>query len=247
MKYFVPDIQVLKDSDIESGFVEKLGGRPWGLEPSRWPLCKECGKSQSFIAQFAHHPTRIDLGRDKRMLFVFQCNHDPGMCSTWEGDSGSNACFVLEPEELKNNVCSLPSDDPILEREVYIVDWVERDDGVSSSDAASFYDDDKLFSLPVSTANAVTTSTRLGSVPFWIQSPSEAPSGWDFIGQIDSTLSFLQASKYAEEWVRKDPECWEGRTHYAEGPNFGDGGIAYLFLKSETHSPPRGWVFWQCG
>jgi len=247
VKYFIPNIRVLNDIDVVSGPVEKFGGRPWGLKPSSWPTCKECGGSQSFIAQYAHHPDRIDLGRDGRMLFVFQCNHDPGMCSTWEGDSGCNACFILDSEELENNLCSLPADNPALESEALIVDWIEREDGVSSSDVASFNDEDKLLSLPEGTSNAVTTSTRLGGVPFWIQSPSEAPTGWEFIGQIDSTLSFYQAPKNTEEWVSVDEELWEGRTHYAEGPNFGDAGIAYLFLASEPNSLPKGWVFWQCG
>jgi len=246
MKYFVPDIHTQKCPDAESDIIEKFGGLPWGISLSDWPKCKDCGKSQSFIAQFRHDSNRINLGKPGRMLFLFQCNHDPGMCSTWEGGSGCNACFILDPEKLNHSFCKLPSDSPVLENEVFIVGWEQRDDEVSLSDAPSFYDEDKLLSLPEAKTNAVTSSTRFGSVPYWIQGPSEAPHGWEFLGQIDSTLSFTQERDYLEDWISKDPERWEGRSHYAEGPNFGDGGIAYLFLKSETNGPPKGWFFWQC-
>lgn len=36
------------------------------------------------------------------------------------------------------------------------------------------------------------------------------------------------------QWIEADEEGWEGRTHYGEGPNYGGGAIAYLFLKKPS-------------
>ena len=212
-----------------------------------WPICRDCGKSLSLLAQFIHHPSRLDLGRAGRLLSVFQCNHDPGMCSTWEGGSGANACFVTEPEDLVDGLTPLPPDSPLIEREARIVEWLDNDDELTEAQAAQFFSWDTLSQLPESITQIVTTSTRLGGVPFWIQGSDEAPQdGWHFVGQLDSTYSFLKAPTVDVPGIEVDTEHWEGRSHLCEGPNFGDGGIAYLFLRKTTQTP-EGWFFWQCG
>jgi hypothetical protein len=248
MQNFIPVLQLPEESAPQAAPRDKLGGLPWGLRPEMWPICKECGKSQSLLAQFVHDSARLDLGRPGRMLNVFQCNHDPGMCATWEGGSGANACFVVEPEDLAPSLTAQPMDNPSIELEAYVIDWESRDDGISSEEAAAFFPPEELPDAPpIRPTHQPTTSTRLGGVPFWIQHPDEAPKGgWRFFGQLDSTYSFLQAPAKAHPEVRPDSENWEGRSHYAQGPNFGDGGIAYLFLRHED-PVPQGWFFWQCG
>ena len=100
--------------------------------------------------------------------------------------------------------------------------------------------------FPNSEIKPVTASTKLGSVPYWIQSPDEAPSGWNFIGQLDSTYSFFTPPSTQSLDITADPELWEGRSHCCEGPNFGDRGIGYIFLRN-TATTPEGWFVWQCG
>ena len=247
MRYFVPVLRLSGELPPQSLPQDKLGGLPWGLNPSRWPKCRDCGKSQSLLAQFVHDSTRLDLGRKGRVLSVFQCNHDPGMCSTWEGGSGANSCFVTEPEDLVAGLTPLPSDSPPIEIDARIVEWIERDDGLSEEQAVRFFSEVEFFQLAESEIIKATTSTKLGGVPHWIQSPDEAPKdGWRFIGQLDSTCSFLLAPTISVPGVVEDPERWEGRSHYCHGPNFGGGGIAYLFLRA-TSTIPEGWFFWQCG
>jgi len=247
MLNFLPILWLAEELPAQSGAQDKLGGLPWGLEPDAWPKCRDCGKSQSLLAQFVHDPVRLDLGRPGRVLSVFQCNHEPGMCSTWEGGSGANACFVTEPENLTGALSALPDDAPAVEREARILEWRVSDDGVSESDRASFFIDSAYLQLPEATRRAIPDFTRLGGVPSWIQSADETPQdGWRFIGQLDCTYTFLRAPTVEMDGVRKDEEGWKGRSHYCEGPNFGDGGIAYLFLRSGS-GVPEGWFFWQCG
>ena len=140
-----------------------------------------------------------------------------------------------------------PQDLPSIEREARVVEWLERDDGISDELAFKFFSSSEFYDLPESDTAKVTWSTRLGGVPRWIQSPDEAPAdGWHFIGQLDSTYSFHQAPSVRATGLKEDAEHWEGRSHYCEGPNLGDGGIAYLFLRKGP-AAPEGWFFWQCG
>lgn len=243
MRYFVPDIRVAAELPPQRSLEDKLGGLPWGLEPSRWPRCADCGTSMSLLAQFAHNPERLDLGREGRSLLVFQCNHDPGMCQTWDGRSGANACFVLEAEAVVPRLAETPPDGPVIENEVRVVSWIARDDGIPSSMAARFFG---VAEVPDEYGEMPTWSTRLGSVPRWIQSPLDAPEGWRFVGQLDSTYSFLAPPAAPPPWISPDQDQFEGRTHDAVGPNFGDGGIAYIFLR-ETRGTPEGFMLWQCG
>lgn len=178
---------------------------------------------------------------------IFQCNQDPGMCATWEAFSGANACLVVEPEDLGDAETSVPADQPLIENCALVTQWHARTDPVSEDLADQFFVDATYLRLDPSLRAQVTWSTRLGGVPSWIQSPDEGPgTEWRFVGQLDSTYSFLQPPDPNPSWVAPDPEAYEGRTHLAAGPNFGDGGLAYLFLREGEQRPDVA-MFWQCG
>jgi hypothetical protein len=123
-----------------------------------------------------------------------------------------------------------------------------RSDRVPPAVVSEFFDEDRFSRVPAEILESVTFSTRIGSVPRWLQSPVEAPSrndGWRFVAQLDSTYSFLRAPTLAVDWISTDDRNYEGRTHVGQGPNFGDGGIAYVFLR-DGDGLPEGNVFWQC-
>ena len=88
----------------------------------------------------------------------------------------------------------------------------------------------------------VYPDTKLGSVPQWVQSPSEAPSdGWRFMGQLSDAYTFLEEpTAQSEVYVYPIGHEWG-----CDGPNFGDGGIGYIFLKHGA-GKPEGCFFWQC-
>jgi hypothetical protein len=242
MRYFVPDIRVAQEAP---NCIERLGGLPWGLPKARWPRCSGCGRSQSLLAQFQHDANRLDLGRGGRTLFAFQCNCDPGMCDTWEAFSGANACFVLEPDDLQNGETPLPPDTPPIDPAVRVIGWMERDDGLPDTLKAHFQSDAKHLALDEEIHNKVTWGTRIGGAPKWIQSAEEAPrDGWQFVAQLDSSYSFHAAPRDAHSWVEPDATGYEGRTHRAEGPNFGFG-LGYILLRPRGSDVPEGCFFWQ--
>jgi hypothetical protein len=247
MRYFLPDIRLAAEMPQQTHLEDKLAGRPWGLPPGKWPRCSACGRSQSLLAQFVHHRYRLDLGGEGRVLFIFQCNHEPGRCETWEGGSGANACFVLEPAELIDGLTPLPADSPSIEREVRVLRWLENEDGITVSQASAFFTDSEFLKLPEEVILRAAQVTRLGSVPSWIQSADEGPKeGWRFAGQIDSFYSFFSSPRTSEDGINADSQRQAGRTHFCIGPNFGDCGIGYVFLRS-GEAVPEGWFFWQCG
>ena len=159
MQYFVPVLRLSEELPPQRRPMDKLGGLPRGLNPQQWPRCRNCGKSQTLLAQFVHRSSRCDLGKEGRVLHIFQCDHDPGMCSTWEGGSGANACFVTEPEDLLNSLSALPVDSPPIEREVIITDWLTREDGIPPAKMAAFYSDEGIDTLSEDESSTVTSGT----------------------------------------------------------------------------------------
>lgn len=241
MHTFTPDLALPADLPPQAAMEDKFGGLPWGLPQRLWPVCADCELPQTFIAQFVHHPQRLDLGRPGRALFTFQCMHDPGVCETWDGTSGANACLVVEPEQMTAGTTTAPGAGVPLEREVRVAGWVQADDGITPEQAEAFLacDFDTYMTLPEDVQERATGATRLGSVPLWLQSPDEAPEGegWRFVGQMEEAHRFTRPPS-----TPLDPH--DPTSLRLEGPNFG-GGIAYLFVDSSA-SPPKGHFFWQC-
>lgn len=171
------------------------------------------------------------------------------MCDTWDGGSGANACIIVEPEEIIPGETLHPDEKIPEDHAVEIVGWIERDDHLSETQTSAFFDDQAFLQLPEATREAATMISRVGSVPSWIQSASEGPSlgeGWRFVAQFDGLYSFFGAPKPLPGWITEDSERWEGRTHIAQGPNFGDGGLAYIFVRL-IEGKAEGWMLWQCG
>jgi hypothetical protein len=204
---------------------DKVGGLPVGVALPTWPACAQCRRSMSLIAQVRHHPERLDLGAAGRVLTLWQCEHDPG-CETWSETSGANAALVVDTADP--TALAPPDADTIVYAEVRAEAWTAGDDGVPEDLFPAFFDDDKLAALgePWETDGH---HTRLGGVPWWIQSADEAPGPpWTYVGQV----------AYGQR-------LGDGSDRYITGPNFGDSGIAYLFL-DRTVDPPAAAMFWQC-
>ena len=245
MKYFVPKVKLSAELPEQIEFEEKFGGVPWGLTLDQIPVCTQCGKHQSLIAQLLHHPIRLDLGASGRILCVFQCEQG---CDCWEGGSGANACFVLDDHELTHSLSQLPLVDPadaILE--VRIVDWVECEDGVTAEQFDSFFDRQKHLELSRELLDSLPHHmTRLGGSPTWCQSADEAPKDWQFIGQLEESHSTFEVP-LGQKWEFHswDPGTWYERRWLIGNHNFGCGS-AYLFLRRNASDKPEGWFFSQC-
>lgn len=226
MKYFVPKLEEAGEFNSQVESKEKLGGLPFGLPTENYPVCKECGNPMSLLVQLFHHYERLNLGKNGRVLFIFQCNNLKkfSLCSTWDDDSGANACFIVEPEDLTSQTEKLPEGDFRSEKEFWIADWETCDDGLLEEVSEIFLDEQKYHEVEDDGLEEfyknLKEETKFGSVPFWIQSP-EIPKGeWHFVGQLDDLTGF----------------------------SFGDAGIGYIFIEKTEGSAhlPDGKFFWQC-
>ncbi len=225
MLYYLPDLQhanLPEQTEVQN----KICGIPWGVPASKWPKCKQCQKSQTLLAQFIHHPQILNLGREGRVLNVFMCcNFESDGCETWDAASGANACFILEPEALEDHLSAIPADNPFVESQGLVVGWFEQDDGFSTAETKAFYHAEEYFALDDEKLFEVSSTTRLGGVPDWIQSPEDVPENCRFVGQLN------------EPYAKVSGDC---------GIAFGDYGRGYIFLE-DTHANavPKGYFFWQ--
>ena len=103
-----------------SGREDKLGGLPFGLPANKWPRCRVCGRPQVYIAQF-RASERLRLGRDGRVLFLFQCP-DGCFCEAWDPSTGANCALLLDEDQLTNRPTEVPEGTEV-EPEGIIVGW----------------------------------------------------------------------------------------------------------------------------
>jgi hypothetical protein len=270
MRFFEPVLQLGVLLAPQTRLEEKFGGLPWGLPPERWPRCTACGNPQTLIAQLIHDAQRLDLGAPGRVLFVFQCDYNPGSCETWAARSGANACVILEAADIGSGLTSAPAAATPVETEVRVMGWTAADDGVPPEMFDAFFDDARLGALDPAVRDGVPIVTKAGSAPTWIQSAGEGPDHpWRFALQFDSSHRFRGKPPTADavgatvtRTVGDDYQRWEPRVKKAGAPpwihvddddayncgaaNYGDAGIAYIFLRTDVR-PPEGVFFWQCG
>jgi hypothetical protein len=226
MNYFVPTLQQVSNFSLQTTFQEKLGGLPFGLPIEMYPICKECSNPMSFVAQFAHNKERLDLGKEKRILYIFVCNYedvDYSVCQSWDAGLGANACIIIEPETFTNKEIKINVNVQLI-NEFIVTDWQEFDDEISEKENHYFLDTQKHneieFTQFVKLLDKTVDNTRLGSVPYWIQYPEIPDGNYKFIGQLDSKNGF----------------------------EFGDIGIGYIFVENvkSNEELPKAKFLWQC-
>ena len=171
------------------------------------------------VAELAHHPDRLDLGSEGRVLTIWMCNNEDftlGECYFGSWESGCNLAVIADlstrepvtpPKEVAGTAYI----------ELEIVAWSEDDDGVPSSLFPVFFTDE-YYKINREDFKLWRNRSSLGGTPSWIQSPSEAPPPpYRFAG-----------------------EFWDQvRT---KSPNYGTG-IAYLFVDPDSATAK---FFWQC-
>ena len=68
---------------LTAGF--SFGGLP--LAPNvtafAWPVCKTCSGPMQFLGQ-------LPTPEKPKLVLLFMCQNDPGLCDDWEADGGGN-------------------------------------------------------------------------------------------------------------------------------------------------------------
>ena len=240
MRYYVPRIEAPDARNPQGRVIDKLGGLPWGVSPDQWPVCTDCGRHQTHLATLLHDADRINLGEPSRVLMLFQCDWDPGMCDTWSADSGGSVALVVDADVLLHRLSAPPVDGLPVGTEGWISQWTVADDGVDAEMYPAFFIDGERNLLDATVVDGIPQGTKVGGTPYWIQGADDAPgTGWRFVLQLDGQLRFATDPGRAVK-ARRQNGSW-----VADGPNFGDMGMAYVFVSADD--PTRTILFWQCG
>lgn len=248
--YYLPRLEFIPGVKPPTQFENKFGGMPWGTSEERWPRCAHCDSVQSLLAQLRHEPPKLDLGRPGRILYVFQCArwHENG-CDSFDPASGANACFVLEPEELCEEV-PLNSGAPLLAHlETRVLSWKTRVETLRDEFARAYFDPKNWRTVPTDECYTISGATKLGGVPFWGNvGPSDIPAGnWRFVLQM-SDYHFIPGEKSeaaADYLAAMNIPALRNQSRAGWNcpwANFGQG-VGYVFLSEEE--PIKGIFTWQ--
>ncbi|GLY95128.1 hypothetical protein [Actinoplanes sp. NBRC 103695] len=72
----------------------RTGGLPLAPAGFTWPTCAECDRPLQFLAQLL-------LDDDRRLLAIFQCANDPGLCDEWDANAGGNRAYLFDNQDLR--------------------------------------------------------------------------------------------------------------------------------------------------
>jgi hypothetical protein len=82
-----------------------FGGAPSVGPDFAWPICASCSGAMMFLGQI--RPTAAD-----RLLLVFMCSNDPGMCDEWDADAGGNAVLTATSDGLR--LADIPTEGDVV-------------------------------------------------------------------------------------------------------------------------------------
>jgi uncharacterized protein YwqG len=218
-------------------------GDPNWIVDVKWPICKSCKTPMMFLAQL-RHPTK-----SKGMLYVFQCQSDPGNCEDWSPAGYANA-VVVQPNRLpatpidpkKKRTCSKYDKAKEAAGEGRPDVWCTNMDNEFSVRREPSEDMRRLDAFKTEADRAIGCAvyeefrdrvhhgraffSKVGGYPVWVQDDeipkcAKCKKPMTFVAQIDSS---------------NHPKA-------DRNINFGDCGSSYVFL-CKTHD--TGKFLWQC-
>ncbi|MFE2283934.1 hypothetical protein ACFXDJ_07160 [Streptomyces sp. NPDC059443] len=209
--------------------VTRTGGNPLAPAGTAWPGCATCGGPMRFLAQIVldeeGRPVAAEGlaqgGRAQgRVMAVFMCCNNPGMCEEWSPTAGGNRALLFPAEALR----PMPVPEP------------EKD-----GDGGSL-----VLGAVNSVALVVMDCADYGSArEEWATRGGNSPA--NVLGQLGGEPDWLQGDETPSCPACTRPmdliaQLEEG-PDYATAMNFGGGGSAYSFACAPC---ARAVFLWQC-
>jgi hypothetical protein len=158
-----------------------------------WPRCKTCNGPMQFLGQ-------LRVPEKPKLVLLFMCQNDPGLCDEWEADAGGNCAIVVSIGRLAE--VKAPEDGVTVRETKYGARTVSS--CLDSYDAAR----DEWTNETGRTGREVLG--QILGTPAWIQA-DETPK-CNVCGKF---MRFLAQLEQGPEWETE--------------MNFGGGGCAYVF------------------
>ncbi len=141
----------------------RFGGAP--LVPAdggvEWPTCETCQGAMQFLGQ-------LRLEGD-RLLLLFMCQNDPGMCDEWDAEAGGNAALIVSTEGTLE-----PLPPPAEGEHTLGATWGAREATVTV-DAAEIEEFMTAYDVARDRQEGRAVLGALGGDPAWVQG-DETPS-----------------------------------------------------------------------
>lgn len=137
-----------------------VGGTPLAPANTPWPVCSTCRAHMQFLSQLPMREVREDLIHlEDKVLLLFQCQSQPGLCDEWDPESGGNAALLVSslarvPLEIPQGATLLPAESRI--------GFVPYDDSACEETP------DDSYCAEVDAADSKIIG-KAGGVPLWIQ------------------------------------------------------------------------------
>lgn len=171
-----------------------FGGLPSAPNGSmEWPVCKSCEGNMQFLGQLSD-------SESERLLLLFMCQNEPGMCDEWDANEGGNKVLSVPKSGL--DLVQPPKQGEVLRSTRYGAKVVEQPE--SDYDAAR---------SAWAATNGVSPRDVLGQlkgIPTWVQG-DEVP----FCDSCGNPMHFFAQLEEGPDWKTE--------------MNFGGGGCAYVF------------------
>lgn len=185
----------------DQALVTRTGGVPLVPAGFAWPRCATCGGPMQFLAQMlVDFPAAQGAAPDERVLSIFMCQNDPGLCDEWDPVAGGNRGLLFPRTGLA--VAPVPEEGEVLLSETCGIDC-------AAADAAPY--PEALSRWSQAHGRPVTDVLgQLGGAPWWLQD-DETP----VCPTCAQPLRFIA-------------QLEEGHDHRT-AINFGGGGCGYAF------------------
>lgn len=137
-----------------------VGGIPLAPTNTSWPVCRACGAHMQFLSQLPMREVGGQFVQHKdKVLLVFQCQNQPGLCDEWDPESGGNAAVLVS--SLNRVPLGVPPGNTLLPAESHVA-FISYDD----SSCQETPDDAYCAQVDAPTSKVIG---KVGGVPLWIQ------------------------------------------------------------------------------
>ncbi|WP_330294453.1 hypothetical protein [Streptomyces sp. NBC_00503] len=204
--------------------VTRTGGNPLAPAGTAWPRCATCDGPMQFLAQIVldeqgRPVTGGDIRAD-RVMAVFMCQNDPGMCEEWSPTEGGNRALLFPAGALRP--MPVPAPEPPEDEDAFVLGAVNSVALVVMP--AADYRGARQEWADLGGNNPREVLGQLGGTPDWLQGDETPPCPacarpMDLVAQLE-----------------------EGPAP-ATAMNFGGGGSAFAFACAAC---ARAAFLWQC-
>ncbi len=136
-----------------------IGGAPRAPSGTVWPTCRSCSGAMQFLSQLPLKSAGVPIELQDKVLLLFQCQNDPGMCDEWDANSGGNAALLVS---YSASISLRPPSGPTVLARESRVRLVPYDDSASSETP------DDAYCASVDAKGSATLG-KVGGRPLWIQ------------------------------------------------------------------------------